>query len=472
MTFRLTKLLQLGCIEFGIFIYVVEIVSFSSFPLLHSNQFYFQFYDPKTFPIILKFAQYFPILLLLHFNNLYSVFCTQVAQLERTLANEKIEKCKIRSDGSAFSSKDSTRTQCTENVPHPSKNGEHSFSVSSFGSNASFHNLGHSSVGNLRSRSCSDVAVNEVSVESVALLNGTNNKSHNINNNNNSNSNNNNSIVFNQSNSSSTATLHSSAATLNSHNNSNSDSNNNSHSSSTSSLLTFTASTTNSSNSFTNSQNKRNFSCSNSTNVENGTYNSTYSNKSIHKNNNNNNNESQIYGISSGLVKYNSTNSNYTNSITSPVTNTTLENSHSHSNVNVNNNTMNTNTKSIMKISRHPRPKSERIIQPTLPITAGLHLSLPLSWERSRSQSHEAVTLTLSNPSLNAPNLAGRCRNFPARPPNLHIDSEVFSSTSIFRFIFVFCGHFFVSRLCTSQMFFFVCLFCWIILLKSLRTSF
>ena len=265
MTFRLTKLLQLGCIEFGIFIYVVEIVSFSSFPLLHSNQFYFQFYDPKTFPIILKFAQYFPILLLLHFNILYSVFCTQVAQLERTLANEKIEKCKIRSDGSAFSSKDSTRTQCTENVPNPSKNGEHSFSVSSFGSNASFHNLGHSSVGNLRSRSCSDVAVNEVSVESVALLNGTNNKSHNINNNNNSNSNNNNSIVFNQSNSSSTATLHSSAATLNSHNNSNSDSNNNSHSSSTSSLLTFTASTSNSSNSFANSQNKRNFSCSNST---------------------------------------------------------------------------------------------------------------------------------------------------------------------------------------------------------------
>ena len=208
-------------------------------------------------------------------------------------------------------------------------------------------------------------------------------------------------------------------------------------------MLTFTASTTNSSNSFTNSQNKRNFSCSNSTNVENGTYNSTYSNKSIHKNNNNNNNESQIYGISSGLVKYNSTNSNYTNSITSPVTNTTLENSHSHSNVNVNNNTMNTNTKSIMKISRHPRPKSERIIQPTLPITAGLHLSLPLSWERSRSQSHEAVTLTLSNPSLNAPNLAGRCRNFPARPPNLHIDSEVFSSTSTFRFYFCFLWTFF-----------------------------
>jgi hypothetical protein len=109
-----------------------------------------------------------------------------------------------------------------------------------------------------------------------------------------------------------------------------------------------------------------------------------------------------------GIVKYNSTNSTYSliNPQTMPPTsNSTQIASNSKS-----------NTKN--KISR---PKSERDLNPFPGPTPGLG-SMPWG-ARCRSQSHEAVTLSLSNPSLNAATLGGR-NHFPSRPFSLHADSE------------------------------------------------
>jgi hypothetical protein len=111
-----------------------------------------------------------------------------------------------------------------------------------------------------------------------------------------------------------------------------------------------------------------------------------------------------------GIVKYNSTNSTYT--LINPQVITASNSSNSTQ--------IASNSKSNTK-NKISRPKSERDLNPFPGPTPGLG-SMPWG-ARCRSQSHEAVTLTLSNPSLNAATLSGR-NHFPSRPFSLHADSE------------------------------------------------
>lgn len=146
-----------------------------------------------------------------------------------------------------------------------------------------------------------------------------------------------------------------------------------------------------------------------------------------------------------GIVKYNSTNSNYSvQNDTNIVRNSALTCA---------------NLKSIIKSKINPiRPKSERDINP-LSFSGPQTLGSLHPWggvlnpgvggggfagstgstvgARVRSQSHEVVTLTLSNPSLNNVNLSAR--NYAPRLSCQYADSEV--STVIYLMLCCYCYH-------------------------------
>ena len=143
-----------------------------------------------------------------------------------------------------------------------------------------------------------------------------------------------------------------------------------------------------------------------------------------------------------GIVKYNSTNSNYSiQNDTNIVRNSALTSA---------------NLKSIIKSKINPiRPKSERDINP-LSFSGPQTLGSQHSWggvlypgvggggftgstgstvgARVRSQSHEVVTLTLSNPSLNNVNLSAR--NYAPRLSCQYADSEV---SIVTRYLILLC---------------------------------
>lgn len=285
--------------------------------------------------------------------------------MERTLTNERIEKCKIRSDGSAFSSKESSRIQTPEGGSGPGSGiGSSSGPLSNSGEfltlgpfsgmlgpgtgMGSGTGSGYNSIhSHGRGRSHSDLAVNDIA-STVVTLNSTINGIHGTDYYENNN-------MYGGSNMSGKTTSSSSS------------------SSNTVSVNTQTSGTT-------------------------------------------------------GLVKYNSTNSTYTLINPQIITTSTTNNTQIASNSNSKSNTKNKTT----------RPKSERDLNPFLGPSSGIGPSSgpgsgpgstpglgSLPWgARCRSQSHEAVTLTLSNPSLNAATLSGR-NYFPSRPFSLHVDSEV-----------------------------------------------
>ena len=294
------------------------------------------------------------------------------------LANERIERSKIRSDGSAFSSKEISKFLHTndgkEGREERYNNLSGSAEFSNFsGSNSSGTNsvLSRNSFVGSRSRSISVT-------DSINDNNNNNNNERNINDNNNN---------------------------INGNNNNNNHSSNNNN---------------NNGNNYNNIDNSHSSNYNNNNNNSRGT--TTGSNchytfpSSVHKeNSNNNNNNSNSY---SNNNKSNNNNNN-----------------------NNDNNTANLSLKSIMKSRLMKQGPNDRTIKNekyerleksekfsnTVPPTLSLAAlqSTNSAWSsRSRSaQSHEAITLSLSNPTLNATSLAARNR-FPVRN-TCHLDSEV-----------------------------------------------
>ena len=141
--------------------------------------------------------------------------------------------------------------------------------------------------------------------------------------------------------------------------------------------------------------------------------------------NNNNNNNNDDNGHHMARTYPPSTNKgNVTNSSSSNNDNSTIGN-----------NSNNFNMKSTMKsksIKQDRQEKSEKIEKSekninTVPLSLAALQSNNAIWNsRSRSaQSHEAVTLSLKNPSFNISSLAGR-KKFPPRSNVFQIDSEVY----------------------------------------------
>ena len=273
--------------------------------------------------------------------------------MERTLANERIEKSKIRSDGSAFSSRDVTRTQTPEEGLSTNSSGE----LPSFaGCTGSFNTSGIKS-GNTygRNRAGSDLGMTDL-IPIIAKLSNT---------------------AY----SGSSYGVHA---------------------------------------------------INNSTNGCSGNTSTASSNNSSTNN-----------IIAPGIVKYNSTNSNYS----MPVNDT---------NVIRNSSLTSANLKSIIKSKINTiRPKSERDINP-LSYSGPQNVGSMSAWggvlgpggglagtggaARVRSQSHEVVTLTLSNPSLNHVNLNARC--YAPRLSCQYADSEVCFVSSFLIELFCYSNHY------------------------------
>ena len=151
-----------------------------------------------------------------------------------------------------------------------------------------------------------------------------------------------------------------------------------------------------------------------------------YNNNNKSKKNNNDNNDDN--GHQRARTYPPSTNKgNGTNSSSSSSNNDNSTNGN-NSNSNSFNMKSNMKSKSIKPDRQEKNDKSEKNIN-TAPITlslAALQSNNALWNSRSRSaQSHEAVTLSLINPSLNISNLAVR-KKFPPRSNVFQIDSEVY----------------------------------------------